>query len=88
MTASVRIRTASVERVLRIPNAALHFMPPGESPHEEPGGWTIQKGALRWTPVVLGVTNGELTAVAGSPVAPGTELLTDLNAAGRKAYGR
>jgi len=87
MTASTRIRTATAENAITVPNAALHFTPPQQTPHDAAGVWTIRGGALEWMPVTTGVTDGELSAVTAGAIASGTQLLVDLTPAGRKAYG-
>lgn len=84
MTASVRVRTAFVANALRAPAAALRFTPPGEA--EKPGLWTIEKGELKRLEARAGVSDGDLTALQSGP-AVGTEVLTELTPAGRKAYG-
>lgn len=90
MTASARVRTASAVDVTRVPAAALRFTPPGSSASApgEPGVWVLEPSdGLRRIPVVPGVSDGELTAVAPGPVAPGRTVVTELTPEGRKAYG-
>ena len=84
MTATVRIRTAAVSGAPRVPAAALRFTPPGEK--EQGGLWAIAGGKLQHLDARGGISDGELTALAQGPAA-GTEVLTELTAAGRKAYG-
>lgn len=86
MTASVRIRTASASRTLRVPSAALRFSPPGEREHEGPGLWMLRDGSLRRLEVKAGISDGQLTAISGGPPL-GTAVLQELTPAGRKAYG-
>ncbi|HUJ26962.1 MAG TPA: efflux RND transporter periplasmic adaptor subunit [Myxococcales bacterium] len=86
MTATVRIRTATASGVLRAPAAALRFAPPGESASEVSGLWTIEGAALRRVPATAGISDGEFTELRSGPPA-GTVVLTELTAAGRKAYG-
>jgi len=87
MTASVRIRTESAKHVLTVPNAALHFTPPNEQVHDEPGAWVLEASALRRLSVRAGVTDGEKTELESAELAPGTRVLTELSPEGRKAYG-
>jgi HlyD family secretion protein len=87
MTASTRIRTASVDGALIVPNAALHFTPPNETGHEQAGVWRIEGGALRWSELTTGITDGEVTEVKGAAPLEGQNVLVDLTPAGRKAYG-
>lgn len=86
MTATVHIRTASAEQVLRAPTAALRFTPPGEKAKQSEGVWILEGGKLRRVEVKSGISDGELTALAGGP-AKGTGVLTELTTTGRKAYG-
>src|SRR6185295_18718311 len=46
MTASVRIQIASAIQVLRVPNAALHFTPPGHQSSDASGVWLLDGGTL------------------------------------------
>jgi HlyD family secretion protein len=86
MTASVRIRTAKAEDVLRLPNAALHFAPPGEAAPDGKGVWIIDSGVLSRRPLVVGISDGELSELKESGLAEGAEVLTELTLEGRKAY--
>ena len=86
MTASIRIRTASVTNVISVPNAALHFTPPGAKSTDTAGVWLLQGDALRRVTVRPGISDGELTEIASGPLAPGTDVLVDLTPEGRKAY--
>jgi len=87
MTATVRIRTAEAHGVLRVPNMALTFTPPGERADSLPGVWTIAAGRLQRIAVRRGISDGEYTEVAGTGLAPGTMVLTELTPEGRQAYG-
>ncbi len=87
MTASVRIRTAQAQDVLRVPAAAFQFTPPGEKPRSEPGLWLLSESGLRRAPAESGVSDGELTAVVSGALAPGVKVVYELTAEGRKAYG-
>jgi HlyD family secretion protein len=87
MTASARVRTATAKNTMRVPAAAIRFMPPGESSADRPGVWLLEGNALRRVDVTPGVSDGELTAVSPGPLVPGRMLLVDLTPQGRKAYG-
>ncbi len=86
MTASVRIRTASVADALRVPSAALRFTPPGEAEPAAPGLWVLRDGGLRRLEARAGISDGEITALASGPPA-GTIVLFELSPEGRSAYG-
>jgi len=87
MTASVRIQTASAVQVLRVPNAALHFTPPGQQSGDAPGVWLLEGGTLHRVAVQPGISDGESTAIAPSALAIGTNVVVDLTPEGRVAYG-
>lgn len=87
MTASARIRVAMSEATLRVPAAALRFTPPKETPPRQPSVWLVEGDVLRHVEVTPGVSDGELTAIAPGPIAPGRSLLVDLTPPGKKAYG-
>ncbi len=87
MTATVRIRTAAADNVLRAPAAAFQFTPPGEKPSAEPGVWLLSRGALRRVAVKPGISDGELTSVAPGVLTSGDEVIFELTSEGRKSYG-
>lgn len=84
MTAAVRIRTAEARDSMRVPNAALHFTPPGERQARAPGVWVVEEGRLQRHELVPGTSDGELTAVSGD--VPDGRVLVELTPEGRKAY--
>jgi HlyD family secretion protein len=86
MTATVKIRTASAHDVLRVPQVALHFTPPGERSSEHAGLWTLDGNALHRVDVTPGVSDGETSAIEAGPVAEGRSVLVELTPEGRKAY--
>jgi HlyD family secretion protein len=86
MTASVRIRTAVAENVLRVHAAAFQFTPPGEKPGPEPGVWVLSEGTLRRVPANLGISDGELMSVAPGAISVGDVVAYELTPEGRKAY--
>lgn len=88
MTASVRIRTATTRDTASVPNAALHFTPPGEA--RAPASaevWVLEANQLTAVPVHAGLTDGEVTAIAKGALPEGTRVLVDLTPEGKKAYG-
>lgn len=88
MTASVRIETAKVRDVDRVPNAALHFTPPGETrPAEGDVVWRLAGGALERVGVRAGISDGELTAIESGVLVAGAPVLVELTPVGKKAYG-
>ena len=87
MTASVRIRTATANGVLRVPSAALHFTPPGEKSGEKNGIWLLDESTLARVSVNAGISDGEITAIDPGPLAEGRSVIVELSPAGRKVYG-
>ncbi len=87
MTAVVHVRTASVDSADRVPNAALHFTPPGS---QRVAGraqvFLLEDEQPKAVTVTAGVTDGELTQVTGGPP-PGAKVLVDLTPEGKAAYG-
>ena len=90
LTANVTIYTLEKENVLTVPSKALRFMPTeaflqkGESiedceaPHKL---WTKEGNVFKAHKVATGTTNGVLTEIV-SGIAPGTEVLADMNVSG------
>ncbi len=87
MTASVRVRTGAARGVLRVPNTALHFTPPGQSTGAGLAVWTLDGERLRRVPVRAGLADLSRTAVEPGAVTPGERVLVGLTPAGRGAYG-
>jgi HlyD family secretion protein len=87
MTASAHIRTASALNVLRVSNAALRFLPPGQKNGSGPGVWVLEDGALRRVAVHTGISDGEFTEIAPGALAAGSNVLIELTPEGKKAYG-
>jgi len=86
MTASVHIATGSATSVVRVPNAALQFTPPGETAGTSPEVWSITNGAVRRIPVTTGLADGLWTEVR-SGLSDGDVVITELTHEGRLAYG-
>ena len=90
LTANVTIFTLEKENVLTVPSKALRFMPSeaflqkGESiedcqaPHKL---WTKEGNVYKAHQVEVGTSNGVLTEIV-SGIAPGTEVLADVNISG------
>lgn len=87
MTASVHIVTAQAKNVLRVPAGAFQFTPPGEKPGGAPTVWTLTSGVLQRVPVTAGVSDGEQTGVQLGSLPVGAQVVYELTAEGRKAYG-
>lgn len=88
MTASVRVQTAQAKEVDSVPNAALHFTPPGERRDASGSAvWVLEGTALRSVKVEPGISDGEQTAVAAGTLPVGRPVLVDLTPKGKAAYG-
>ncbi len=87
MTASVHIRIAAAQQVLRVPNAALLFTPPGQTAAAAPAVWVVAGPALRRASVHVGISDGELTAIAPGDLQDGTPVVVGLTTKGRAAFG-
>lgn len=84
MTASVKVRTAEVDDVLFVPNAALRFTPPEQEPKKH-NVWVLRDDELVPLRVVPGVSDGTNTQIDDDgTLRQGDEVLVDLSAAGRK----
>jgi HlyD family secretion protein len=81
MTANVSIIIAIKKEVLRIPNAALRFMPAekkiGESVKKGLGIWIIEKGEPQRIPIVTGISDGNYTELVSGSVKEGQEVIID-----------
>jgi len=81
MTANVSIIIAIKKEVLRIPNAALRFMPAekkiGESVKKGLGIWIIEKGEPQRIPIVTGISDGNYTELVSASVKEGQEVIID-----------
>jgi len=87
MTASARILTARETDTARVPDVAFAFTPPGYKPVTTPGLWTLTGTQLQRVAVQPGISDGELTAVPQGSVPAGSQVVVDLTAEGRLAYG-
>jgi HlyD family secretion protein len=82
MTANVSILTVMRQNVLRVPNAALRFKPPGVPTEKKKSAvWTpAPDGALRAVSIVPGIAGASFTEIRegelreGDPVIVGVEV--------------
>ena len=90
LTANVTIYTLEKDNVLTVPAKALRFMPneaflkKGESIEDcqaQHKLWTKEGNVFKAHQVEVGTTNGVLTEIV-SGIAPGTEVLADMNVSG------
>lgn len=88
MTASVRVQTNEAKDADLVPNAALHFTPPGEK--RDPKGdfvWVLEGERVASVAVKAGVSDGESTAIEAGSLAAGRPVIVDLTPQGKVAYG-
>ena len=89
MTASVRIRTGTEPNTLRVPNAALRFIPPeqlGMSATQGKAVYLVDGEHLRRVPVSAGLSDSEVTAVSAQGLTTHDRVVVDLTTAGRSRY--
>jgi HlyD family secretion protein len=81
MTANVSIITSIKNNVLKIPNAALRFVPPekdvAKSVTKGPGIWIVENGKPKRLPIVTGISEGSYTEVMSGEVKEGQEVITE-----------
>ena len=76
MTASVRFVTEQKVDVLKIPNPALRFRPPGAPGSTTPVVWVLGADGLPVAvPITLGITDGTSTEVVGGDLDAGRAVL-------------
>jgi HlyD family secretion protein len=94
MTAEVQILVANQNDVLRIPTAALRFIPPPSSLIEEdssdlknsPMVWTLLKnGRLRAVSVETGISDDEFTQILGGDLEKGQEIVIGVTQKGESS---
>ncbi len=88
MTATVSIVTGFSKRPIKVPNAALHFTPPGEAFDSVPGVWTLTGQQFRRYHLTPGITDGEWTEVAQGSIPDGTSVLLELTPEGKNVYAK
>lgn len=82
MTASVRFVTEQKDDVLKVPNAALRFRPPGAPGSTTPVVWVLgADGRPAAVPVTLGITDGTSTEIVRGDVQAGQIVLIGLGSA-------
>jgi HlyD family secretion protein len=81
MTANVRIVVAHRDDVLKVPDAALHFSPPGAAGGERV--WILARGKLRPVDLRLGLNDGTSTEVLSGALQPGDQVVVGLDGAAR-----
>ena len=74
--------------VLQVPNTALRFTPPGQTPYRpEPASdgarrgevWVIDSnGQVKPVPLLLGPSDGRMTEIVGGALTEGQAVLTSL----------
>lgn len=81
MTANVTFEVERRDGVIRVPNAALRFVPPDAEKRKPTDGtrtvWLLDDGAPVAVPIKTGITDGSFTEVAGGALAPGAAIITD-----------
>ncbi|WAC06396.1 MAG: efflux RND transporter periplasmic adaptor subunit [Thermodesulfobacteriota bacterium] len=81
MTANVSIITSFKKDILKIPNAALRFMPSEEEKitidKKGTGIWIIQKGKPKRIPIVTGISDGNYTEVTSGAVKESQEVIIE-----------
>jgi HlyD family secretion protein len=94
MTAEVRILVSNQKDVLRIPTAALRFIPPPSSPIEHdsndlknsPVVWTMLKnGHLMAVPVETGISDDEFTQILGGDLKKGQTVVIGVRQKGKSS---
>jgi HlyD family secretion protein len=78
MTASVQFQVDRKEGVLRIPNAALRFTPPEETPKRGARVWVQGSGGLSAVEIRVGLTDGSFTELVQGELKEGQEIVTGL----------
>lgn len=80
MTADVTVKTAQVDKVIRIPTAALRFIPPDGSAHASGTAvWVKTKtGALKHVPVAIGESNELYAEVESGEISEGDRVIVGI----------
>ncbi len=82
MTAEVEIIFSSKDNILKIPTAALRFIPPKQITETEPKNsstlvWTLNGSELQPIQVSTGISDEVYTEIKGDKIAEGKELLVE-----------
>jgi HlyD family secretion protein len=84
MTASVRFVTEQRAGVLKVPNTALRFRPPGVPGSTTPVVWVLgSDGRPAAVPVALGITDGTSTEIVRGDLEAGRAVLVGVEAGGQ-----
>jgi len=82
MTASVTIITANKNGILKIPNAALRFIPPEEvmakAPQKGYGIWTLARGKPVRVKITIGISDENYTELTSGEIREGQEVIVEL----------
>jgi HlyD family secretion protein len=86
LTATVDILVASVKNTLLVPNGALRFTPPAQTPPPLPPAkngvmhgrvWVLRNDRPVALDLTIGLTNGQMTQVLGGNLKPDEPVITD-----------
>lgn len=86
MTAEARIVISTRKDALRIPTAALRFIPPKNSPSASGTGqtvWTLRGGRLEAVGVEPGISDDSHTEISDGPLSEGDEIVTEYSFSGK-----
>jgi HlyD family secretion protein len=82
MTASVTIITANKKGVLKIPNAALRFIPPedvmAKAPQKGYGVWTLGRKKPVRVKITIGISDENYTELISGEIREGQEVIVEL----------
>jgi len=83
MIADVTVKTAQVDNVIRIPTAALRFLPPDGSAHASGSAiWVETREGLKRFPVTLGESNEIYAEVKTGEISEGDEVVVGVVSSG------
>ena len=85
MTAEVRIVISTKKNVLKIPTAALRFIPPKSSPVATEAGenvWTLKQGKLSPVGIETGISDDFHTEIVNSPLSEGDSIVVEYTMSG------
>ncbi len=82
MTADVTVKIAQVDNVIRIPTAALRFIPPDGSAHASEAGAVVWvktvTGAIKQVPVFVGESNELYAEIKGGKLSEGDDVVVGI----------
>ncbi len=90
MTAEVKIVISTKKDVLKIPTAALRFIPPKSldaSTDRDENVWILRQGKLSPVAVKTGISDDFHTEVLSGPLSEGDEIVVEYTVSGRKNKG-